>query len=200
MREREVGGEAREGARVRGKEGPPASSFHIYLRSRGQAPGPPTEFWVGRGTGREGARVEWKRGSSGRVRALLQRQNGGSRTETRGSALGCGRHCSPGAPIAWPSSTTLLQRRCAASVGFLPALTTRCHETARAHYDPKRPDRRGQRPTSSCCCCGSRLPLPPIWSALWFGLKASAAPATGPALPTTKYPPPTSPTYISPTH
>ena len=53
-------------------------------------------------------------------RPLLQRQNGGSRTETRGSALGCGRHCSPGAPIAWPSSTTLLQRRCAASVDFSP--------------------------------------------------------------------------------
>ena len=131
-------------------------------------------------------------------RPLLQRQNGGSRTETRGSALGCGRHCSPGAPIAWPSSTTLLQRRCAASVDFLPALTTRCHETARAHYDPKRPDRRGQRPTSSCCCCGSRLPLPPIWSALWFGLKASAAPATGPALPTTKYPPPPAPLTFPP--
>ena len=98
-----------------------------------------------------------------------------------------------------------LRRRCSNDAAlpqwiFLPALTTRCHETARAHYDPKRPDRRGQRPTSSCCCCGSRLPLPPIWSALWFGLKASAAPATGPALPTTKYPPPTSPTYISPTH
>ena len=98
-----------------------------------------------------------------------------------------------------------LRRRCSNDAAlpqwiFLPALTTRCHETARAHYDPKRPDRRGQRPTSSCCCCGSRLPLPPIWSALWFGLKASAAPATGPALPTTKYPPPTNPTHISPTH
>ena len=44
-----------------------------------------------------------------------------------------------------------LRRRCSNDAAlpqwiFLPALTTRCHETVSAHYDPKRPRSTGTTP------------------------------------------------------
>ena len=46
------------------------------------------------------------------------------------------------------------------------------------YYDPKHPDRR-DRPSTSSCCCGFRLPLPPADGQKRLGLKAPAAPGTG---------------------
>ena len=78
----------------------------FLLRSRGQAPGPPTKFWVGRGTGRElgpsekagsaflGAREGglagwWERGSSGRGQTgpAFPSKREGARAEARRAIL-----------------------------------------------------------------------------------------------------------------
>ena len=69
--DRELGSSGAGSAFLGVGEGAP--SFHISLRSRGQAPGPPTKFWVGsceaerehRPGGREGAPCGWERGTLG---------------------------------------------------------------------------------------------------------------------------------------